>query len=1061
MHRFAALFVCALAITLALPGTVAAKDKGKDQVGATVIYPTKHDVSAPLASIPPESESADPNKEKKEKRVRGFPQVIGTGADTAVQSSVAAAAPATLTSFEGLGQGFSGPGGTFLVNSAPADTNGAVGPNHFVQIVNTSFAVFSKTGTVVYGPAANKTLWAGFGGECQADNDGDATVVYDQLADRWVVQQFAVFRGNGTTIPYFECLAVSTSGDPTGTYNRYAYQSSTFPDYPKLGVWPDAYYLSTNDFQGNTFVGASAWAFDRAKMLAGDPTATAQVAHLSNVYGGLLPSSLDGKTPPPAGSPDYFLALGTTTSLFFWTFHVDFANAANSTFTGPTSIPVAGYTELCNGGTCVPQSGTTQQLDSVADRLMYRLAYRNFGDHEALLVTHSVAPGTGGGIRWYEIRSPAGTPSVFQQSTYAPDTRFRWMPSASMDGAGNIGVGYSLSSSAMHPAIAYTGRLVTDPLNTLQAETLLIQGNGSQTASLARWGDYSSMFVDPTDDCTFWYTTEYLNANGTFNWHTRVGTFKFANCPATTQPPTVSGVSPASGPTAGGTAIAITGTNFAAGATVTVGGTPATGVSVVSATQVNATTPAHAAGVADVVVTVGGQSSAASPADVFTYVAPPPPTVTGVSPTSGPTGGGTAITITGTDFDATATVSVGGTAATGVSVVSATQITATTPAHAPGAADVVVTVGGQSSATSPADVFTYIAPPPPTVTGVSPTSGPTTGGTAITISGTNFDATATVTVGGAAATGVSVISNTQINATTPTHAAGTFDVIVTVAGQPTATNPSDQFTYITPPPTVSAVSPSSGPTAGGTAITIAGTGFEAGATVTVGGTAATGVNVVSATQINATAPAHVAGAADVVVTVNGQSSATNPGDQFTYVAPPSPVSVSPASGSTFGGTSVTITGTDFRTGATVTFGGTALTSVTVVNANTINGTTASHAAGAVDVVVRNGDGQSGTCTGCYSYVASPPVISNVQSSVSANRRNATITWTTNIPADGQVEYGTTTGYGSFSPLNGSLVTSHSITLSGLSRGLTYHYRVYSRNSLGELTVSGDFTFTTR
>src|SRR3989441_2434931 len=821
MHRFAALFVCALAITLALPGTVAAKDKDKDQVGATVIQPTRHDVSAPLASIPPQSESADPTKEKKEKRVRGFPQVIGTAADTAVQSSVAAAAPATLTSFEGLGQGFSGPGGTFLVNSAPPDTNGAVGPNHFVQIVNTSFAVFSKTGTVVYGPAANKTLWAGFGGECQADNDGDATVVYDQLADRWVVQQFAVFRGNGTTIPYFECLAVSTSGDPTGTYNRYAYQSSTFPDYPKLGVWPDAYYLSTNDFQGNTFVGASAWAFDRAKMLAGDPTATAQVAHLSNVYGGLLPSSLDGKTPPPAGSPDYFLALGTTTSLFFWTFHVDFANAANSTFTGPTSIPVAGYTELCNGGTCVPQSGTTQQLDSVADRLMYRLAYRNFGDHEALLVTHSVAPGTGGGIRWYEIRSPAGTPSVVQQSTYAPDTRFRWMPSASMDGAGNIGVGYSLSSSTMHPAIAYTGRLVTDPLNTLQAETVLIQGNGSQTATLKRWGDYRYMFVDPTDDCTFWYTTEYLNANGTFNWHTRVGTFKFANCPATTPPPTVSGVSPASGPTAGGTAIAITGTNFAAGATVTVGGTLATGVSVVSATQINATTPAHAAGVADVIVTVNGLSSAASPSDVFTYVAPPPPTVTGVCPTSGPTGGGTAITITGTDFDATATVSVGGTAATGVSVVSATQITATTPPHAPGAADVVVTVGGQSSAASPADVFTYVAPPPPTVTGVSPTSGPTGGGTAITITGTDFDATATVTVGGAAATGVSVISNTQINATTPTHAAGTFDVIVTLARQPTAANPSGQVTYVTPPPTVSAGRPPSGPTARGTAITSA------------------------------------------------------------------------------------------------------------------------------------------------------------------------------------------------------------------------------------------------
>src|SRR3989442_2329446 len=219
------------------------------------------------------------------------------------------------------------------------------------------------------------------------------------------------------------------------------------------------------------------------------------------------------------------------------------------------------------------------------------------------------------------------------------------------------------------------------------------------------------MSVDPTDDCTFWYTTEYLTANGTWNWHTRIGTFKFANCPATPAP-TVTGVSPSSGPTAGGTAIAISGTGFAAGATVTVGGTPATGVSVVSATQINATTPAHAAGVADVVVTVGGQSSAINAADRFTYVAPPP-TVSGVSPSSGTTLGGTAITITGTSFAAGATVTIGGTAASGVSVVSATQISATTPAHAAGVADVIVTVGGQSSAANPADQFTYVAPPPP------------------------------------------------------------------------------------------------------------------------------------------------------------------------------------------------------------------------------------------------------------------------------------------------------------------------------------------------------------
>ena len=548
MRSFAVIFVCTLALTMTLPGVAAAKDKGES--GTTVIAPSKHDVSPPLASIAPKSESTDPAKPKKEKPLRGFPLVTAGAVDTAVQSSVSTAAPATTSAFDGIGQGFSGPAGTFTVQYAPPDTNGAVGPNHFVQTVNVSFAVFSKTGGVLYGPAAINTLWAGFGGLCQADNDGDPTVIYDQLADRWVIQQFAVSGANGGSVPYLECIAVSTSGDPMGTYNRYAYASSRFPDYPKLGVWPDAYYLSTNDFNGNnSFAGASTWAFDRAKMLVGDPGATAQVAHLSSLYGGLLPSSLDGQTPPPAGSPDYFVSLGTSTSLFLWKFHVDFANLANSSVTGPTSIPVAGFTELCNGGTCIPQAGTTQRLDSLADRLMYRLAYRNFGDHQSLLVTHSVAPSTGGGgIRWYEIRNPGGTPTVYQQSTYAPDTRYRWMASAAMDNVGNIGVGYSLSGATMNPAIAYTGRAVSDPLNTLQGETLLIQGTGSQLPTLSRWGDYSSMFVDPSDDCTFWYTTEYLTANGTWNWHTRIGTFKFANCPAV-PPPTVTAVTVGGGTT--------------------------------------------------------------------------------------------------------------------------------------------------------------------------------------------------------------------------------------------------------------------------------------------------------------------------------------------------------------------------------------------------------------------------------------------------------------------------------------------------------------------------------
>ena len=200
-----------------------------------------------------------------------------------------------------------------------------------------------------------------------------------------------------------------------------------------------------------------------------------------------------------------------------------------------TSESVAPFTPACGGGTCIPQLGTSQQLDSLADRLMYRLAYRNFGDHEALLVNHSVTAGTSVGIRWYEIRSPGGTPTVYQQGTYAPDATFRWMGSIAMDKVGNIALGYSASSSTLSPSIRYTGRAPTDALGTMQAETIIQAGGGSQLSNLSRWGDYSAMTVDPIDDCTFFYTTEYLKASGTFNWSTRIASFKFPSC--NTSPP--------------------------------------------------------------------------------------------------------------------------------------------------------------------------------------------------------------------------------------------------------------------------------------------------------------------------------------------------------------------------------------------------------------------------------------------------------------------------------------------------------------------------------------------
>jgi hypothetical protein len=252
---------------------------------------------------------------------------------------------------------------------------------------------------------------------------------------------------------------------------------------------------------------------------------------LSSTYGSLLPADLDGPTAPPAGSPNYLLSFGTN-SLQLWKFHVDWTTPANTSMTGPATIAVAAFSPACSGGgTCIPQTGTTVKLDSLADRLMYRLSYRNFGDHESLLVNHSVTAGSSAGIRWYELRNPNGTPTVFQQGTYAPDSAYRWMGSIAMDHVGDIGLGYSVSSSTTHPGIRYTGRLAGDALGQMtQGEGTVLTGGGSQTGNLSRWGDYTSMSIDPANDCTFWYTDEYIPSNGSFNWHTRIGSFTFANC---------------------------------------------------------------------------------------------------------------------------------------------------------------------------------------------------------------------------------------------------------------------------------------------------------------------------------------------------------------------------------------------------------------------------------------------------------------------------------------------------------------------------------------------------
>jgi hypothetical protein len=440
--------------------------------------------------------------------------------------------------------------------------------------------------------------------------------------------------------------------------------------------------------------------------------------------------------------------------------------------------------------------------------------------------------------------------------------------------------------------------------------------------------------------------------------------------------PTVTAVAPTSGSAAGGTPVTITGTSFTGASAVHFGANAATGVVVNSAMSISAISPAGAAGTVDVTVTTpGGTSAANPPGDQFTFV--PAPTVTSVSPNAGPLVGGTAVTITGTNFSGTgvgaATVSFGGSAATGVVVNSATSISAISPGHAAGTVDVTVTTanGGTSAANPLGDHFTY--DPIPTVTAVSPSAGPLGGGTGVTITGTGFVAGATVSFGGSAGTGVVVNSATSISATSPSHAAGTVDVTVTTPGGTSAANPpGDQFTYDVVP-TVSSVSPSSGPAAGGTGVTITGTGFVAGATVSFGGTAATGVVVNSATSISATSPAG-AGTVDVTVTTPGGTSAANPpGDQFKFIPAPTITNVSPNTGPAAGGTTVTITGTGFLgDAATVSFGGTAATGV-VVNSDTSITATSPAGSGTVDITVTTGGGTSAT-SGVDQFTYVPAVL---------------------------------------------------------------------------------------
>jgi PKD repeat protein len=546
LHGAARFFALQLSLFFCvLPNTAsAASDHVDGQV--RVIQAEFHGSSHKIRALP-----VVPDPQKARKIPLRFPPIPESRlvADPVVQTTTSTTVATTdLNNFLGLGAGFVGPAGAYTVRAAPPDTIGAVGKDHYIQAVNIHYSIFDKaTHAVLAGPLPGNATWTGINHPCARTNDGDPVVLYDQAADRWIFTQLSYSEG-----VYFQCISVSKTADPTADYWLYAFDWGTYlNDYPKMGVWSDAYYLSTNDFWlGLLFLGPSACAIRRETMLLGQPTLMICYA-ASNLYSSLLPADLNGSTPPPADSPGLFLSLGNN-MVHLWRMTPNWSSVNNTVVTR-TDIPVAAFNRGC-GQNCVPQPATTQMLDVLGDRLMQPLVYRNFGTHAALVANHSVLTGSTTGIRWYEIRNPHGIPTVYQQGTFAPDSHHRWMGSIGMDKVGNIAVGYTVGGSDLYPSIRYTGREPGDTLGTLQTETTIANGGGSQLPSLNRWGDYSGMSLDPIDDCTFWYTTEYLQSSGTFNWSTRIALFKFPSCGG-------SGGGPPNAP-AGLTASAVTNTQI-------------------------------------------------------------------------------------------------------------------------------------------------------------------------------------------------------------------------------------------------------------------------------------------------------------------------------------------------------------------------------------------------------------------------------------------------------------------------------------------------------------------
>jgi hypothetical protein len=538
MHRSSASRLSALVVSVLaflLLGTsfafaankVEKKNAGKYQL--KTYFPTKMMVSTPLRDHLRKPTAGSPTAIKegpdKPPRLTHAPASVARPKDPAVRTTVHTPnMPDPIADFEGQ---------FMTCGCYPPDTNAAVSTANVWQVVNLQSQIYDKDGNAIVDPFDTNSLWTGFGGPCENTNDGDPIVKWDQLAQRWMVSQFAVEQ-----TPSLQCIALSTSPDPLGTYNLFAYDfGPIFNDYPKISIMPDAYYLTVRQF--NSASGSAVVAFDRNAMLAGDPP-TAIYFDINQIYTSdtFLAADMQGFNPPGEGSPESIMGIGNpdydgwpSSVLHFVQMTPNFSDP-NSTVISNFDLDVDAFEPAFNG---VPQGGGFPALE-VLPFPMYTPNYRNFGDHDALVFTHDVDAGGGRvGRRWYEVRNPLSDgATIYQQGTFAPDDGLnRWMGSAAFDHVGNIAMGYSVANSSTFPSIWYTGRLASDPLGDMaQGESVIIDGSGWQDGGAARWGDYSSMVTDPdaADDCTFWYTQEYIETTGLATWQTRVGSFKFPNC---------------------------------------------------------------------------------------------------------------------------------------------------------------------------------------------------------------------------------------------------------------------------------------------------------------------------------------------------------------------------------------------------------------------------------------------------------------------------------------------------------------------------------------------------